>query len=812
MIQATRRLVRGLLGRKGYAAVVTATLAVGVGASTTMFGLVDAVLLEPPPFHEPDRLVLVRESDPRRPLRNPSPADFLDIRARVGAFSGVSAFLVRSGTLTGTDEPEQVVWADVSADFFQTLGVRAAVGRVFGPEPVEEGARVAVLGHGLWQRRFGGDPSVVGRTVLLDGTAWLVVGVMPPAFQFPEGATLWTAAPRDIPGSATLPGDPTLMRDAWFHEVVARLAPGATHTGAAAELEALAAVLAADHPETNAGATIWTTPLREDLVADVRGTLLLLLGATGLVLLIVCANVANLILVRAVGRGGEWAVRRALGAARRAVVAQVLAEGALLGGVGAALGAALAWGANRVLAPVVGPLLPSGVSLGMDVRVLGWAMGIGVGTALLAGAFPAWRAAGQAPADALRRGGTRSAGSRSESRVREALVGAEVALAVVLVLVTGLLLRSLSALHAVDLGFDPDPVTAAVVGMPRFAAADVEAREAAFGRVTGAVAAIPGVEGVAWVQGSPLSVGAGAGLRIRGVNETDPDLVDTRWQAVSHGYFEVLGIPVRSGRTFTEADREGGDPVAVVNEAFVRRFFPGQDPVGRLVNTGLDGRDGEGWRWVRILGVVGDTRNRGPAGMVEPVLFRPMAQPAPGYRGGSTLLVVRASSAGTGLDADLRRAVRSAAPDAPLGAARRGRALVAGYVAGDRMLSGLLGAFATLALVLGALGVYGTARYGVERRTRELGVRLALGADGGRLSAMVVGQGLRPAFAGLGAGLAISFVVVRLLRSRLFEVGPMDPMTWTAVPLLLVAVAVAATWLPARRASRTDPVAALREE
>ncbi|MEQ9400640.1 MAG: ABC transporter permease [Longimicrobiales bacterium] len=813
-VQGARHALRSLIRNPGFSAVVVGVMALGVGSNTAIFSVVDAVLLEPPPFEDPDRLVGVWESDPRRPVRNPSPADFLDMRDAVAGFERVSAYDWRTANLLGVDEPVQITYADVSADFFHTLGVRAALGRTFGPETVPEGVRQAVLSHGLWAGRFGADPGVVGSTLRLDDASYEVLGVMPEAFVFPDDVVLWTAARSDVPGGSDFPFDPTTLRDAWYHRVVARLAPGVSPEAAADELAAFGARLAAEHPDTNAGTDLWIRPLHEERVGDVRGTLLLLLGATGLVLLIVCANVANLLLVRAATRSREWAVRRALGAPKSRIVGQVLGESLALAAVGGVVGTALAALAVEALRPRVLPLLPPCVGLSLDGTVLAYSIGVAAVVGIVFGVAPAWAAASRAAAwgSGVDRGaGRRTAGVR-DRRVRDVLVGTEVGLAVVLVLVSGLLLRSLWSLQNVDLGFDPAPLSAAWIGLPGAANRPHALNQQFRDDVATALTARPEVAAVAWTQRSPVDVGPGAGLRIRGVAEDDSDLVSTRWQTVSRDYFRAAGIPLVRGRTFDGGDVEGVERVAVVNEALVRRFFPEGDALGALVNTGLDGQEDGAPAWVRVVGVVADTRNRGPGGVTEPVLFRPMEQPARGFSGERILLVVRAPGAGPDLAEGIRRAVGSANPDAPVGALLRGPDLAAAYLTGHRLVLSLLGTFAGLALLLGAVGVYGVARYAVVQRTREIGVRMALGADARDVSTMVVGQGLKPAAAGVAAGLAASLLATRGITGRLFEVSVLDPLTWAAVPAVLLAVTLLATWLPARQAARVHPVEAIRAE
>jgi predicted permease len=803
--------VRGLFRRPGYAALVTVILTLGIGATVAVFSVFDAVVLSELPFGEPDRLVRVWQADSERPTRNPAPADFIDTRREIDAFESVTAFVPRGGNLLGDAAPERVRYADVAANFFHTLRIALRQGPGFGPETVPEGTRLAVVSHRLWTRRWGAAPDVVGRTLDLDGIRHEIVGVAPTGFAYPADVDLWVAAPYDVPAASFFGADAPSIRDAWYHTVVARLAPRQTAERAGDQLATLAAELAAAHPVSFGSDTrFWLTPLHTDQIGDRRTPLALLLGATLLVLLIVAANVANLSLVRTVDRAAEWGVRLALGAPRSRLAVLVLAENlalALAGGLGGLGLAALAIDALR---PAVEPLLPVTATLEIDMRVVALALMLATTTAVVFSLAPAWAATRRAPATVLDRGAGARGPRRRDRRLRDALVASEVAFAVVLVLGAGLLLRSLAVLRATEMGFDYRSLITMSVGFPGSTEWGAEAQAEYYRTLTERLRAVDGVGAVAWGQLLPSEVGAGAGLRIEG--RTAPgEETSVRWQSVSTGYFTTIGARSVEGRFFEPGDGADAEPAAVVNRTLARRFFPDGDALGARVNTGLDGRTDDDWTWVRIVGIVEDTRNLGPARPAEPMLYRPLSQQPPGFVGGPRgVLHIRPDGAVS--IADVRSVIQVHNPDAPVDEILRGAEIIAAWTAPQRFVLSLIGAFAGLALALGAVGIYGLTRHAVQRRTREIGVRMAIGAGSRGVVSLVVRQALAPALVGLAAGLAISVAARGLVESRLVGVRALDPVTWVAVPVLLLAVALASTWLPARRAAAIDPVRAMRQE
>ncbi len=809
--QDLRHAVRALLRRPAFAIVAVATLGLGIGANAALFSVVDAVLLAPLPYPEPERLMQLWESDPQRPTRSPSPADYLDLRRSSSSFQDLTAYSTTSGNLSGEGEPESAAYASVSANFFRTLGVPAALGATFEPQPVGFGVRQAVLSDDLWRRRFGGDRSVVGRTFRVDDESYEILGVMPATFRFPDGAEFWVAAPDDVPDSRLIGAGAAAMRDVWYHEVVGRLAPGVDLARARQEMDRLAAGLAADFPDVDEGLRIRLVPLKEETLGDVGRTLWLLLGATCLVLLVACTNVANLLLVRGVGRGRELAVRAALGAGRARIVTHVMAESVALAVAGAVVGGLLALGGLGLLRPLVAGAVPRGSEVHLSVGVFAYAAVAALGTALVFGLLPA-RAATRAGEAA--RGPRGASASRRGRRVGEALVAFEVAMAVVLVLGAGLLLRSIGRIASVDPGFRAKGLTVAWVGLPGAAGLSPEERVGFYQAVGTRLESLPGAAGVAWTQASPLDARLGAGLRIQGVPEEEGHAPpDVRWQVVSPDYFRVAGIRTVAGRSFTEGDGPGDAPVGVLSETLARLAFGDEDPLGRRINTGLDGRSPDGgWRWVTVVGVVADTHNRGPTRAPEPVLYRPMAQGGPGFSGDRMLTLVRSGMAHDQVAPAIRRAVWEVDADAPVSGMARASSLTGAYTGERRLALLLLGVFAGLALLLGAVGTYGVTSFAVGRRTRELGVRIALGAERTRVSRMVLGQALVPVALGLLMGTVAGAALARVLASLLFEVTPLDPLTFSTVPLVLLGVSVVAVWVPARRAGRVDPVRSLAAE
>ncbi len=792
LLQDLRFALRTLLRSPAFAGVATLTLALGIGAVATLFSVVDGVLLRPLPFREPDRLVAVSPALLR--------GEYVLARDRSRSFAELGGYQAGVGFgLSGGGEPERVTGAYASTNLFAALGAEPLLGRGFAAGEDQPGrGGVVVLGHGLWRRRFGADPAVVGRTVTLDGQPRTVVGVMPAEFRFPSAETeLW------VPVS--LDPAPHAVGALWGmggFQAVGRLAPGATPRQALAELGALARAMRAENP-------LWTppepyradaavVPLRDAVVGEVRPTLLVLLAAVGFVLLIACANVANLLLARGLGRGREMALRSALGAGRGRLVRQLLTESLVLALAGGAAGLLLAtWGLRWLVAALPADT-PRLAEVALDGRVTALALGATLLTGVAAGLFPAWRVTRSELQGPLREGAGAGGGRRRLSGV---LVAAEIGLAMVLVVGAGLLIRSVRALVAVDPGFRTERVVSARIDPPESLYGDPARQRAFYAEVLGRVQALPGVGAAGLTSQLPLGGEPSPwATAVEGVT-LDPNalpMFDRR--AVTPEYLRTLGVRLVRGRAFTAADREGAPPVALVDEAAARRFWPGEDPVGKRI--------GHPWAndWMTVVGVVAEVRSAGLAGEQNPAYYAPFAQKP----GAGMTLVARTTSSPEALAGSLRAVVAGVDPQVPVSRVRAMDEWIAESVARPRLTAVLLGAFAGLALLLGAVGVYGVIAYTVGERTREIGLRIALGAGVGDVVGMVLRQGALLAAAGIGAGLLASLAATRALAGLLYGVTATDPLTFAVVPAVLAAAALLATWLPARRASRVDPMTALR--
>jgi putative ABC transport system permease protein len=803
-LQDLRYAARTLTRTPGFTAIAIATLALGIGATTAIWSLVDAVLLRPLPFTEPERLAAVWMSGGSGGERYPmSVADLRDWRARNRAFARVSAFVETRFALTGAGEPELLSGAWVTSNFFATLGVRSLLGRAPQLEDDRsEADAVVVLSHGLWRRRFGADPRVVGRTISLDGTPCTVLGVMPAEVAFPPGSygpvEIWTV----------LKDAPPPRRGPYFLNGVARLAPGVTLEKAQAELAVIGRAVERDNPLSNAGATFAAAPLADDLVGAVRPALLVLLGAVGFVLLIAAANVANLLLVRAAGREREMAVRAALGAGRSRLARQLLTESVLLAAAGAAAGLLLAWWGVELLPRLAPAALPRLDRVALDGRVLGFTVLLTLATGLLFGLAPALQGSRRDLHGGLKEG-SRSSESHGRRRLRRLVVASEVAAALVLLVGAGLLLASYWRLQGTSAGIRPEGVWMTQVELPSARYEEDRQVIAFYRELLARIEALPGVR----------SAGVGISLPPHMLTMTDGFTPEGHTvppgrsaplavlDFVSPGYFQTLGVPLLAGRPFGPADREGAPGVAVVNQTLARRYFP-KGAVGRRLKIGGPERPDN--PWLEIVGVVADVKYGGLAAPAEPAYYLPTGQLAShGMR-----LVVRADGgdAAAGLAARVRQTIRGLDRDLPVEAVRPLSGLVAESIAAPRLRTQLIGAFGALALVLAAIGIYGVLAYTVAQRTRELGVRMALGAGRGGVIRLVLGELLGVVLGGLAVGLAAAFALTRLLRGLLFEIAPTDPRIFAGVPLLLAVCALLAAYLPARRAAEVEPVVALRSE
>ena len=793
--------LRALRRNPAFAAVTVLTLALGIGANSAMFSVVNAVLLQPLPYREPERLVRLWMAKPivgmaQMPV-TPGSADIWRERAR--AFSGVAAYFQTASTLTGDFEPEQIPGANVSPEFFSVLGFRPVLGRDFRAEEVEPGRnRVVILGHDLWRRRFGGDSAIIGREITLDHrNRHTVIGVMPPAVTYPGTSEFWEPLSRREEGGHAM----------HMLSVIARLAPGLSLAQATNELTLLHEGVQREVPGSYEGITVRAVSLHDSVVGDVRRTLLVLLGAVTFVLLIACANVANLFLARATTRQREMAVRAAVGASRSRLMRQLLTESAVLAILGGVAGLLLARWLVRLLVALNPADIPRLAQVGIDGRVLAFTLVVSVLVGLLFGIAPALRLARTDVQHALKEGAA-SALSGSMSRRSHGplafIVVAQVALAVVLLAGAGLMLNSFARLQRVELGFEPAGAMAITISPAFNRFPDGQRTNDYYQRMIDEIASVPGVRSAAAVAGAPLG-GAFMNTRLTIAGAPTPAGAESQRAMVvvaSPGYFRSIGAELRQGRALSVEDREGTPKVAVVNAALVRRYFPGGNAAGRPIRLGRDTVDTE------IVGVVADVKQSGVARETDPVAYVSFRQLEVAFM----TLVVRTAGEPEALLRALRERIRAVDPHAPITRVETLEDVVAGSIAQPRFYTTILVLFAGLAVLLAAIGLYGLMAYSVSRRTHEIGMRLSLGAAPGRILRMVVGQGLRLILIGSAVGIVAASGLTRLLEGLLFGVSATDPATFGAISVLLIAVATVACYLPARRATRVDPLVALRSE
>ena len=793
--------LRRLAHAPGFAVVAVATLALGIGANSAIFSVVDAVLLRPLPFPAPDRLVMVSQTWEGKPTVY-SPQNFLDLGAAARSFESLAAFDTGGITLTGQGAPARLEGAFVSAGFFDVLGARPVLGRGFAAGENEPGRnKVAVLGHALWRERFAGDPGVVGGTIHLNREPHVVVGVAPASLAHPAGAQVWTPMEYDAVFRSH-------SRGAWYLTVLGRLKPGVAVEAARDEVGMIAARLAREYPAQNEGVGATVRPLHQAMVGPSRTALLVLLGAVGLVLLIACVNVANLLLARAAARETELAVRAALGAGRRRLVRQLVTEClmlAALGGVAGVLLASASLGSLLALDPQGVPRLEE---VRIDRSVMAFAAGLSLLTGLLFGLFPAWHATAGPTAQTLREGGRGLAGGGQ--RLRGGLVVAQMALAMTLLAGAGLLLRSFDRLRRVDPGFRPESALTFRLALPDGAYAEEARRSAFFTELLSRLEALPGVRAAGAVMGVPLGgLSYVLSFEVEGRPKLPPaQQPSMQVRVATPGYLETMGIPVRRGRSLQPQDTAGAPAVVVLSETAVRRFFPDEDPLGKRIVVGWRRPEGLPPAGGEVVGVVGDVKELGLDQSDPPEVYIPYAQ----LPTSAMDVVLRTGVAPLSLTRSVSAAVARLDPELPVARLQTLDAIVARSVSEPRFYMLLLGAFAAMAVSLAALGIFGVMSYAVVQRRREIGVRVALGANPRDVLGMVLRQALLLALAGVGLGLLGALAFSRVIASLLFRLSPTDPMTLAAVGLVLTAVALLASYLPARRATRVDPLSALRSE
>jgi putative ABC transport system permease protein len=796
-----RYAVRALLRQPGFTAAVVLTLALGIGANTAIFSVVNGVLLRPLPYPNDAQLMMVRTRFASGQTETASLPDYTDWKAQSSSFSRVSAYASSNDNLAAVGgEPERVPSARVLPDFFATLGVSPAAGRWFLPEEFVFGAhRVVVLSHGLWQRRFGANRSIIGQTITLNARPYTVVGVAPESMRLPARAQLWSPYAYDPAGRA--PG-----RRSDFLAVIARLRPGVTEAQAQADMDAVGRHLAEAYPPTNQGVGVDVVSLHDRLVGSIRPALLVFTAAVALVLLIACANVANLLLARATSREREMAVRAALGAGRKRLVRQMLTESLVLSAAGGALGLLLAWWGVQALKAAAPPTLPRLDEVALDPMALGFTALAVIVTGLLFGLAPAMRGSAFALHTTLSAGGRAGIGGGRGERLRGVLVVAQVALALILLVGSGLLVRTFSRLQQVDLGFDSGHVLTAQIVLPAAKYTGGEQQAAFFNSLRERLASTPGVQVVGLSTDVPLTGGYNyitfdvVGRPAPGPGETSPDAVPT---TASPEYFSALKIPLQAGRLFDATDVPNAPQVAIVNRELVQKHFGGRNPIGERITFG-NPSDSTGW--LTIVGVVGSTRLEGVGLETYPQVFTPLAQsPVP-------FLYVVARTIGDPLAFApvLRRELAALDPAQPISDVASMDERAASSVAQFKLNSIIVTLFAAVALVLASVGIFAVISYAVAQRTREIGIRMALGAARLDVLRLIVRDGMTPAAVGVVIGTAGAFGATRLMRSLLYGVSATDPIVFGLVATMLVLVAVGACYLPARRAARVDPNVALR--
>jgi putative ABC transport system permease protein len=804
--QDIRYAIRMWARTPAFTTVAILALAIGIGANTAIFTIVNAVLIERLPFRDPDRLVVVWEQSVRRPShRNTiSPANFLQWQERNDVFEQMASFYEWRANLTGQANPEEVAAQDVTSNFFATLGVTPILGRSFVPEEGPEGRdRVVILSHGLWQRRFGGDPDVIGKAIQLNSRPFTVIGVMPPDMKLllkagslvgkmPE---LWTPfayaeAMRQPRGRYAL--------------AIARLTPGVTLSQAQAQMTTIAASLATEWRDFDTGWGVRLVPIHDELGGDLRRPLLVLMGAVAFVLLIACANVANLLLARGAAREREIAVRLALGAPRSRLMRQLLTESLVLGVLGGLAGLVVArWGLAFLLA--ISPVDLTGLGhIGLSYPVLAFTATIAILTAVISGFAPAFESSRVAVKESLK-DGARQVGSGTRSRrVRYALVVSEIALAVVLLTGAGLLLRTFASMRAIDPGFESRNVLTTRVSLPFAKYKEDAQRLRFFEQAVERIGALPGVQSAGAISFLPFA-GLGAATDFTVVGQPPPApgqgaVVDVR--VCDNGFFTAMGVPLVRGRLFNERELRELSNVVIVNEALVRQHLPGEDPLGKQLVIDMSDNPSP----TTIIGVVGDVRYMDLVTRPRPMSYWPHPQLA--Y--GAMTVTVRTSTDPLALAPAVERAIQSIDKDQPVSDVRTMDQWITKSLAQARFNALLLGLFAATALLLASLGIYGVMSYAVSQRTSEIGVRLALGADEHAILRLIVGNGVALAAGGLAIGVLMAFALSRTMSSLLYETSGTDPVTFVSVVVTLGAVAVLASYLPARRASHITPVEALR--
>ena len=794
---------RQLLKNPGFTAVAVLTLALGIGANTAIFSVVNGVLLRPLPFPASDRLVMIltihhQGDGTSQRWENVFDPDFKEWTEQNHVFEHLAAYGSGQATLLSGGEPKRIGSAEVTVDFFSLLGVKPLAGRTFLPEEHQAGGpRAVLLSEGLWRDRFGASPSIIGQTVTLDGKNATVVGVLPGGFHFPADCDAWTSLVLDT------------SRGNAIHRALARLKPDVPLEQAQAEMDTIARRLAQARPASAPGSGVSLISLQEQIVGGTRSLLFIFLGAVGFVLVIACANVTNLLLVRAAARRKEIQIRVALGAGRARIARHLLTESLLLAAVGGVLGLFLAvWGLGLLIALMPPNLVPRIGEVGLDVRVLGFNFGLSLLTGVAFGLAPAWQASQTNANEALKEGGRSQSSGVRQRFLRQTLVAVEIAVSIVLLIGAGLMLKSFARLRDVKLGFNPERMLTLNLSLPLANYPGPAQMKLFYGEVLERVRALPGVRSAGFANAVPLG---GGSVRVYGdfsiEGRPPPEHLWTSKIAASPDYFHAIGIPLLKGRFFAETDDERAPAVGIISERLARLLWPSGDPLGKRITLGI-GPDS----WLEIVGVVGDVRQDDLRAEPAPGLYVPYQQVSQAFFIDAVTFVVRTAGEPHPLAASIPKTIQAVDPTLPVFDIHTMAEWVSFKVAHPRFNTWLLGSFSGIALALALVGIYGVGSYGVTQRTHEIGIRLALGARGEDVLKMVVGQGMRAVLVGVLCGSVVAVALTRFLAAQLYSVTPTDPITFASVVLIFIAVALAACLVPALRAARIDPMEALRYE
>ncbi len=811
--------VRLLIKSPAFSLIAILTLALGIGVNSAIFSVVDAVILQPLPYPQPDRLISLWETTVKggpensntsgQPLGGSGPtgnmivvasANLIDYRNQSHSFTGLAGFAYAGRNLSDSGTPEHLDGEAVTENFFSVLGVGPAQGRAFLPQEDQPGSNhVVIITDELWKTRFASDPQLLGKPITLDSEKYTVVGIMPAGFHSPRQISIGNQLAFFVPAAY----DPKRLGDHSIHDinVLGRLRPGVSVESARADLTAVSESLARQYPSSNKNVYADLAILATDINRNARASLAILLGAVGLILLIACANLANLLLVRAIGRQREISIRFALGASRTRIIGELLTQSIVLAIAGCIVGLLFGAWTQKLLIVLAPPNLPRLDSAVLNGRVILFTLVLSTITGLLFGIFPAWQASKSKPVEAMRATDRNLAGS-SVMRWRNLLMTAEIAVSMMLLIGAGLLIKSFITLNGVGLGISTERVLAMTIGLPDTRYPTAERRDAFFTDLAERVSHLPGVESTGYANRLPMRGGWSSNLRIE---HQDVDSGDADYQVVSPGYFPTLGITLLKGRLLSTADRTGAPLVAVVNAELVRRFFPNQDPIGHRFHR--NDKD----PWISIVGVINDVRRSGKAGKLQPQVYFSSAQTSL-YSVRLSDFAFRASGDPKTLVTAVQQQVWAIDKDQPVTQVKTFEEVISQSVSERRFQTLLLGLFATLALVLAMIGIYGVISYSVSQRIPEIGIRMALGASRGSIVKMVLGRAMLLVAIGIGTGAAGAYELSQFLKSMLFKVKPGDPQTYAVVAILLATIALAAALIPARRATKTDPMIALRYE